>query len=97
MDDIHSPPQHVHVPCNVLWLLKSIFFPLKSPALSVIANFTTHGESHFYGLPCPSAESLDPMDHFCSFDVSKIIPKSMQKLPYATFKPFLVYIHGFDP
>ena len=37
----------------------------------VIANFTTHGESHFYGLPCPSADSLDPMDHFCIFDVSK--------------------------
>ena len=36
------------------------------------------------------------MDHFCSFDVSKIIPKNMQKLPYTTFKPFLAYIHGFD-
>ena len=63
----------------------------------VIADFTTDGESHFYGLPCPSAESLDPMDHFCCFDVSKIIPKNMQKFPYATFKPFLVYIRGFDP
>ena len=36
----------------------------------VIADFTTHGESHFYGLPCPYADSLDPMDHFCSFYVS---------------------------
>ena len=63
----------------------------------VIANFTTHGESHFYGLPCPSADSLDPMYHFFTFDVSNTIPKNMQKLPYGTFKPFLVYIHGFDP
>ena len=64
---------------------------------TVIADFTTHGESHFYGLPCPSADSLYPMDHFFSFDVSKIIPKNMKKLPYTTFKPFLVYIRGFDP
>ena len=41
----------------------------------VIADFTTPGESQFYGLPCPYADSLDPMDHFCSFDVSLIIPK----------------------
>ena len=56
---------------------------------TVIADFTTHGESHFYGLPYPSVDSLDPMDHFCSFDVSKIIPKNMQNLLYVTFKPFL--------
>ena len=38
--------------------------------LIVIVDFTTHGESQFYGLPCTYADSLDPMDHFCSFDVS---------------------------
>ena len=27
--------------------------------------------------PCLAADSLDPMDHFLSFDVSLIIPKSM--------------------
>ena len=63
----------------------------------LIADFTTHGESHFYGIPCPYADSLDPMDHFCSFDVSYIIPKNMLKLLYVTFKPFLMYIRGFDP
>ena len=63
----------------------------------VIANFTTHGRSHIYGLPCPSANSLDPMDHFCIFDVSKIIPKNMSYLLYATFKPILAYMRGFDP
>ena len=61
-----------------------------------MANFTTHGGSHFYGLPSPSTESLDPMDHFCSFDVSKIIPKNMHYFLYANFKPILVYIHGYD-
>ena len=63
----------------------------------VIADFTTHGGSHLYGLPCSSADSLDPMDHFCTFDVSKIIPKSIYYFLYMTFKPILAYIHGFDP
>ena len=44
----------------------------------VTADFTTHGGSHLYGLPCPFADSLNPVDHFCTFDVSKIIPKNMQ-------------------
>ena len=43
-------------------------------------------------LPYPSADSLDPMDLFYTFDVSKIIPKNMLKLLYMNFKPFLVYI-----
>ena len=63
----------------------------------VTADFTTHGGSHFYGLPCPSTEFLDPMDHFCAFEVSKIIPKIMHYLLYVTFKPILVYIRGYDP
>ena len=37
---------------------------------SVIADFTTPSESHLYGLPLSSADSLDPLDHFLSFDVS---------------------------
>ena len=41
----------------------------------VIADFTTHSESHFYGLPCPSADSLDPMDHF----VPLMFPRSSLK------------------
>ena len=45
---------------------------------TVTADFTTHGASHLYGLPCPSIDSSDPMDHFCTFYVSKIIPKNMQ-------------------
>ena len=38
--------------------------------------------------PCPSADSLDPMDYFCTFDVSKIIPKNTHYLLYATLIPF---------
>ena len=57
----------------------SKFSSIKSITIfSIIADFTTHGESHFYGLACLSEDSLDPMDHFCTFDVSKIIPKNMQ-------------------
>ena len=44
----------------------------------VIADFSTHGGSHLYGLPYPYANSLDPMDHFCTFYVSNIIPKNTQ-------------------
>ena len=47
--------------------------------------------------PCPSADSLDPLDHFLSFDVSLTIPKNMWKMIHATFKPIIAYIHGFDP
>ena len=31
-------------------------------AVPVIADFTTLGRSHIYGLPCFSANFLDPMD-----------------------------------
>ena len=48
----------------------------KRNVYSVTADFTTHGGSHLYGLPCPSIDSLYPMDHFCTFDVSNIIPKT---------------------
>ena len=30
--------------------------------VDVTVDFTTHGRSHIYGLLCPSANSLDPMD-----------------------------------
>ena len=47
--------------------------------------------------PCPSADSLDPMYLFYTFDFSKIIPKNMLKFLYVTFKPFLTYICGLTP
>ena len=65
--------------------------------VSVTTDFTTHGGSHIYGLPYPSADSLDQMDHFCTFDVSNIIPKNIHYFPYMTFKPILAYIRGYDP
>ena len=76
-----------------------LFHPIKALYISftVTTDFTTHGGSHLYGLPCPSADSLDPMDHFCTFDVSNIIPKNMSYFLYVTFKPILTYIRGFDP
>ena len=76
----------------------NVFRPSYDPSGAYVAtNFSTHGGSHLYGLPCPSADSLDPMDHFCTFDVSKIIPKNMHYFPYATFKPILMYIREYDP
>ena len=62
-------------------LLSFFLFPLGLHSIHVIADFTRHGWSHIYGLPCPSTDSLDPMDHFCTFDVSKIIPKNMHYFP----------------
>ena len=65
--------------------------------LCVTTDFTTHGGSHLYGLPYPSANSLDPMDHFCTFDVSKIIPKNMHYFLYATFGQKSACICDFWP
>ena len=70
---------------------------MTSSAQSVTTDFATHGESHFYGLPCPSADSLDPMDHFCTFDVSKIIPKNMQNCHTRLLNPFLRIYVGLTP
>ena len=64
--------------------------------LIVTADFTMHGGSHLYGLPCPSANSLDPVELFYTFDVSNIIPKNMHYFLYMTFKPILPYIGGYD-
>ena len=50
-----------------------------------------------YGLPLPATDSIDPMDHFLSFDVSLIIPKNIWKMIYASFKPISTYMCGFDP
>ena len=63
----------------------------------ITIDFTTHGESHFYGLPCPSADSFDPMDQYYTFYVSKIIPKSTYYMLYMNFNLFLVYICGYYP
>ena len=61
---------------------------MKNTHITVVTtDFTTHGRSHIYGLPYPYADALDPMDHFCTFDVSKIISKNTHYLLYATFKP----------
>ena len=43
----------------------------------------------FMAFPIPLQIQLEPMDHFCTFDVSKIIPKSTHYFLYATFNPFL--------
>ena len=81
----------------------NVFQPLYHPSnlthygASVTADFTMHGGSHLYGLPYPFADTLDPMDHFCTFYVSNIIPKNMHYFPYMTFKPILAYIRGYDP
>ena len=38
-----------------------------------------------------------PLQTLWTFDVSNIIPKNMHYFLYVTFKPILVYIHGYDP
>ena len=44
--------------------------------------------------PCLAADSLDPMDHILSFDVTLIIPKTIWKMIYAAFYPITMYIRG---
>ena len=47
--------------------------------------------------PCPAADSLDPMDHLLSSDVSLIIPKTIWKMIYVAFYLITAYIRRFDP
>ena len=84
-------------PC--MWALEPLEHLMSQMTHSVVvtADFTTHDRSHIYGLSCPSADSLDPMDYFCTFDASNIIPKNTYYFMYMTFNPFLTYIHGYYP
>ena len=45
-------------PLNLIFMSPKINFYFKP---HVIADFTTPGRSPIYGLPCPYADSLDPM------------------------------------
>ena len=67
-------------PFLVLYLFFTSFvlLSIKHTLSNVTVDFTTHGGSHIYGIPWHSTDSLYPMDHFCTFDVPKIIPKNMQ-------------------
>ena len=46
--------------------------------------------------PRPAVDSLAPMDHFLSFDVSLTIPKKIRKMIYAAFSPITAYIRGYS-
>ena len=47
-----------------------------------------HQVSHTcMAFPFPSADFLDPWDHFLTFDVSYTIPKNMLKFPYGNLNP----------
>ena len=63
----------------------------------VIADFTTHGWSHIYGLPCPFADSLEPMDWYYTLMFPSSSLKNTCLLLYATFNPILACINEFWP
>ena len=46
--------------------------------------------------PCPAADSLFPMDHLLSFDVSLTIPKKIRKMIYEAFSSITTYIRGYS-
>ena len=52
--------------------------------------------THCMAFPCPAADSLAPMDHFLSFDVSLTIPKNIRKVIYASFSLITTYIRGYS-
>ena len=64
--------------------------------LSVIVDFTTPGRSHIYGLPCPFADSLDPMDLYYALKFQY----HPQKLLFYTYvrllKQYLCVYAAFD-
>ena len=51
----------------------------------------------FMAFTVPLQTLYTPWTIFGTFDVSKIIPKNMHYFLYATFKPIVMYIRGFDP
>ena len=51
----------------------------------------------FMAFLVPLQNIWTPMDHFCTFDVSKFIHKITHYLLYANFKPFLAYTRGYNP
>ena len=78
---------------TILSKYELIFFtcsPLKLLTLPsimgvVIAYFTTLPRSHIYGLPCPSADSLDPIDLYYTF----MFQDHPQKFPVYTYTRLL--------
>ena len=52
--------------------------------------------THCMAFPYPAADSLFPMDHLLSFDVSLTIPKNIRKMIYAAFSPITAYIRGYS-
>ena len=63
----------------------------------VTLDFTTHGWSHIYGLPCPSVDSLDPMDWYYTLMFPTSSLKNTFLWLYMTFNPILASIHDFWP
>ena len=51
--------------------------------------------THCMAFPYPAADSLFPMDHLFSFDVSLTIPKNIRKMIYASFSPITAYIRRY--
>ena len=52
--------------------------------------------THCMAFPYPAADSLFPMDHLLSFDVSLTIPKNIRKMIYAAFSLITAYIRGYS-
>ena len=62
----------------------------------VIADFTTLGWSHIYGLACPSADSLDPMDLYYTLMFQYHPQKSHVYTYTRLFKPYSRVYATFD-
>ena len=54
-------------------------------SIVVIVDFTTPGWSHIYGIPCPYAKILDPMDIYYTF----MFQDYTQKSPFYTYMRLL--------
>ena len=76
---------------NSTWCSSGTRGPLPSPTKSEPWCYSgfhhTRWITHCMAFPCPAADSLPPLDHFISFDVTLIIPK----------KHYNIDIRGFFP
>ena len=81
----------------------NVFQPSYNPSnlihqgASVIADFTTLGESHIvWPSPVPLQTHYSLWTILLSFDVSLTIPKNIRKMIYAAFSLITAYIHGYS-
>ena len=81
--DFNLKPTYIEM-CQLCYFQRVDYKGIVKGLFSTIADFTTPGRSHIYGLPCPSADSLDPMDLYYAL-MFQDHPKKLSVYTYTRF------------